>query len=518
MKDVLLIINDLSNGGQHSIPKECASFSQIDVFFLSSEDLHVRKNDTGEEKGFSWIFNEIYSKKRTEYKYIGFVDVGVEIEWDLVQDSLNDLISQMKDGQYLLGACLTTLKKEAMAWDITFHEGCHNYSYPKGDDVKPTSDAATGFFLLDATHQGDVFDPLISSTKSFIDATLSLGPVSLTSESFFRFNYGANRDAAGSSYALSLCAYLEKYLVYCENFPTQSLDYRKENYQAGHIFFDEHSYVLHTKTRLRAALRERSVIVFFRELIDLYRERKVRNYLNYSISDPLEKNMFFSKRKEWMYVQSSKCGCTLIKNILARIENNKLSIENEMQIHSKDFHRLKMFRDISTKEVLSFMTSDDVYRFAFVRNPFRRIISCYINKFVHKKDNASIIAIKNYCIDRYSLTAETFDFVHFLKFVREQNSSSMDRHWRPMVDAISYGKINYNFIGKLENFEDDFQKVLDESGLDDSNWKSLLELRNASSYSKPWREYYTQESIDLVKEIYSQDFTAFEYSVELKDA
>ncbi len=518
MKVFLLIINDLADNAQTVDPSVYSSIPKTDVIFLRTLYADHKKTDENKECGFSAFFNTAYLHYRNTYKYVGFVDAGVEIEWGQVHNCLDDLVTHMQKMQYSVGACKTTLRKEAMGWDIKSHKGCHVYTYPKQRNEGLLADAATGFFLLDTSHCQEVFDSSIPSSKSFVDATLALGPITLTQESFFHFNYARNRVAAGSSYVQSLCKYLEKHLIYCEKFPTSLVDYRKENYHAGQIFQHSDVYQDGIKKRLLAAFKNLSPQLFLSELRSIYSEVHIRSFFNYSSTDPLEKNMFFSQKGTWMYVQSSKCGCTLIKNILARLENESLSTMDEMQIHSKDFHQLKMFSDFTLKEILTFLRSDDVYRFAFVRNPFRRIISCYINKFVHKKDNASIIAIKNYCIDRYSLSVDSFDFIHFLKFVSEQDPADMDRHWRPMVDALSYGKITYNFVGKLENFEDDFQKVLDSIGADDSNWKSFLGLRNASSYSKPWQEYYSEEAIDLVRQIYSRDFSAFDYSDDLKNA
>lgn len=71
------------------------------------------------------------------------------------------------------------------------------------------------------------------------------------------------------------------------------------------------------------------------------------------------------------------------------------------------------------------------------------------------------------------------------------------------------GKQLVSFIGKYENLESDFQKICDQIGI-----AAKLPKLNQTKKHKPYQEYYTPETISLVRRAFMPDIELFDYDFE----
>ena len=63
-----------------------------------------------------------------------------------------------------------------------------------------------------------------------------------------------------------------------------------------------------------------------------------------------------------------------------------------------------------------------------------------------------------------------------------------------------------NYVGRYENLEFDFKKICDHIGISAS-----LPRVNVSN-TRPYQEYYTEKTKDLVRQAYELDINTFDYS------
>lgn len=133
---------------------------------------------------------------------------------------------------------------------------------------------------------------------------------------------------------------------------------------------------------------------------------------------------------------------------------------------------------------------DDMFTFAFVRNPWDWQVSLYhfiqTNKHNYQRRMVSEMNFDEYI--RWRVDEDR----------RLQGEFVFDRSGTQLVD----------FVGKFENLGNDFATVCDRIGI-----QVELPHENAGNHDS-WRKYYTDETAALVEEAYRPDIEAFGYSFE----
>jgi hypothetical protein len=140
------------------------------------------------------------------------------------------------------------------------------------------------------------------------------------------------------------------------------------------------------------------------------------------------------------------------------------------------------------------------FKFTFVRNPWARAVSHY--KYMQKNGALSRVVTFE---DWANMMFEPLHLKHRGRrsaFIREDKRPSteqvawfMDLNYEPMVD----------FVGKLENIEEDWSYVCDKIGL---NIK--LPHLNATPH-KHYREYYTPKTRDMLADLAEVTIDLFGY-------
>tara|TARA_A100001515_G_scaffold141909_1_gene139664 strand:+ start:378 stop:947 length:570 start_codon:yes stop_codon:yes gene_type:complete len=129
---------------------------------------------------------------------------------------------------------------------------------------------------------------------------------------------------------------------------------------------------------------------------------------------------------------------------------------------------------------------DTYFKFAFVRNPFERAVSIveYVNAF--NRDNGFPHLI---C-----------DFKEF--YVKEFTNEQEKSKYSSQYDFIK----GCDFVGKLENLQEDFNIVCDKIGIR----RQKLPHKNKTNH-RHYTEYYDEETREIVAKKYAKDIEYFEY-------
>ena len=177
-----------------------------------------------------------------------------------------------------------------------------------------------------------------------------------------------------------------------------------------------------------------------------------------------------------------------------------------------------IIQDLPRIDKAGILKHNDYFKFAFVRNPFDRLVSCYFNKIIFYRDqlkkdpNWKNPTMRNgifYGLAKFGIFKAGMSFEDFVRAVAKIPDAWADRHFISQYTFLTdeSGTIFPDFIGKLENANKDFVYVLDKLGKTDI----LMPHFKKSFEKKSYREYYTPELIRIVQKRYSKDLEMFGY-------
>lgn len=220
-----------------------------------------------------------------------------------------------------------------------------------------------------------------------------------------------------------------------------------------------------------------------------------------------------SPKHRCVFVEVPKAGCSVVKRILQYSEVDGEGIDPEASVHNRSLSPLKapLADDFDLDDV--FGEPSSWFRFSFVRNPYSRALSCYLEK----------IAGEQWLRDK-RLPALGFDphddvsFADFLRRVAQQEPPEMDIHWAPQHALLGLDRVRYGFLGRFECFHSDLQRLTGTLGLNTP--EELLHRRTAHVTGAGARlaEFYDAETTDLVQQIYALDFERLGYGLDLRFA
>lgn len=207
------------------------------------------------------------------------------------------------------------------------------------------------------------------------------------------------------------------------------------------------------------------------------------------------------------YFETPKVACSTIKRMLQQAEVDRAGGQLVKDVHDKASSPLLSPNDVEAplSEVLH---GDAYFRFAFVRNPYSRVLSAYLDKLVQSEWER-----------RRHLPALGFElgstptFLDFLQRIEKQTSFQCDIHWTPQCDLLGWDRMKMHFIGRFENFASDHQAVARKIfGADHERYCSVrVDFHKTDAQSKI-QEHIGVRERDLIERIYERDFDLYCYS------
>lgn len=145
---------------------------------------------------------------------------------------------------------------------------------------------------------------------------------------------------------------------------------------------------------------------------------------------------------------------------------------------------------LAAKRRMPSETFADYFKFAFVRNPWERLVSEY--EFI----------LRNPQHGRYQRVVRLDNFPAFI----EMQIPRKDAYQLNML-CDKQGNLLMDFVGKLENLDRDWQTVCERIGI----VHQVLPRKNVSE-RKPYQAYYDGASVKLVAKHWAREIELFEYS------
>jgi hypothetical protein len=223
-------------------------------------------------------------------------------------------------------------------------------------------------------------------------------------------------------------------------------------------------------------------------------------------------NINISLKNNYIYFETPKAACTTIKRTLMNLELEGTGFRPE-KVHLPAFSTpfIKLFQ-LNENEALRLLNSNRMFKFCFVRNPFERVLSCYLDKIAGNKPQKKKI-LKYFGNDADIETL--IDFDEFIHAVSLQSIKEMDKHWRPQFYQLFGGLIKFDYIGKVETFKDDLiaiDKYLKGKLL--KNHENVLWHKTEAK--RKIKDFYDDQIAKKVVNLYSVDFEHFGYNFNLE--
>ena len=201
-------------------------------------------------------------------------------------------------------------------------------------------------------------------------------------------------------------------------------------------------------------------------------------------------------------------------------------------------HNNLTLENYNRNESSKIINSKQYFKFTVVRDPWKRLTSAYLNKFVDVDHPNELLPSARTAIEGfYTMNGiktdyqKSITFRQFLSYVAITEDRYLDTHWKTQSSFLA--NIKLDFVGRLETLSDDFEYIKRKINLKEN---FILPKQNVTTYEKVldpffnyadlypnklkqlerrpnYQAYYTSDLINLVRQRYKCDFEQLGYNV-----
>lgn len=237
------------------------------------------------------------------------------------------------------------------------------------------------------------------------------------------------------------------------------------------------------------------------------------------LSRAFARRIIVSERARLMYCPIPKAACSNWKYLIRKFEGFD-DFYDLSKAHDPLLSGLRYLSDYSAAEVERLLADPRYFKYAFVRDPYSRILSCYMDKFRNKDEKYRESEYRAFLAALYGWRTIRFldtdrepppSFTAFVDEVSKQSPGSMNDHWMPQTLLCGFGEMPYDFVGRLESLETDAKYVFHRIGRPDEHFPSQLEIGfppSGANHKHVSDALYTLETMFKVRVIYDIDFNS----------
>jgi hypothetical protein len=230
--------------------------------------------------------------------------------------------------------------------------------------------------------------------------------------------------------------------------------------------------------------------------------------------------------------------CPIPKNASSSLKALCLLLEKEHDyekvlqpnwLHSYANQHLTLSR-YSRAEAQAFLNDPRYFKFCIVRNPWSRLVSAYLDKFL-QTPTLPWIAKEIDNIYRYNgrepNCQKSISFRQFVEYLAAAHGQAPNIHWRPQYHFL--GAVQFHFMARFETLAEDFQVIKQVAKLPvDLPWRNQTAHKQAFAQAQDWadlypaelrgcatlppyQKFYTPDLVEIVRQRYQTDIELFGY-------
>ena len=150
-------------------------------------------------------------------------------------------------------------------------------------------------------------------------------------------------------------------------------------------------------------------------------------------------------------------------------------------------------------------------KWSFVRNPWERAVSTWESVARFKKEGYD--TFKKFTNALYKEKTKLKSLDNIKGIPKDQRTSVFNiPHVYPMLPMLKVnGAVDMDFIGRYERLEEDWVKILDRLSTPKNKLNNPLPKHNVRKNKTPYQEYYTEDLVNKMGDIYQEDIEYFGY-------
>ena len=211
----------------------------------------------------------------------------------------------------------------------------------------------------------------------------------------------------------------------------------------------------------------------------------------------VSEHLNIDRNRKLVYCSVQKVGCTFWNRVFQILTNSK-NISNPFQIKTVNAYEGYLTGNKLPFEQL-YKILNSFQKFMFAREPFGRLLSFYIDKLyapnsLFWKIVGTTVAKKyrNNATEKSIMCGHDATFEEVVRYFldAQKTPTNQDSHFLPIFEQCRPCDINYNYIGKLETFEEDTTYLL--------NKFNLINVVNFEDFQKETEIDAINEAVDWV--------------------
>ncbi len=207
----------------------------------------------------------------------------------------------------------------------------------------------------------------------------------------------------------------------------------------------------------------------------------------------------------FIYCPIAKAGSTTMKDYIMQVAN--ISTKDIFELHRR-IHSVFRVDKLNITSIEG-MNESELPKIAFVRHPFKRLVSAFTNKVLMTNDKG-FQSLRN--IVRGDFNKFVRHVINQFKCHERDRKCVINNHWMPQYFSCDFCHVSYDFIGTVGTFNDDLDYIMAKTGIFQSISTKEGRLNNSTKMERvDYMSQLDQETKNVLRDLYKIDFDLFGY-------